>query len=116
MIKQLLPVELPEDICWWFHPDIQFIDPLHNCNEERGYTTEEWETIQANGNINIEIDTSYDGWDIEEAIGDTDGHWTGWKPTPPTPDHFLIAAFDTEHIECVLWWAKQRNPEDQQHE
>ena len=106
MIKQLKPVELPDDICWWFHPDLNSIDPMHNCDEERGYTPEEWELLQDNGNIDISIDTSVD---LEEIDPNTDGEWKGFKPTPPTPEHFLIAAFDSEHLDsAILWWAKSR--------
>ena len=60
MIKQLKPIELPDDLCWWFHPDFNSIDPMHDCDEERGYTPEEWDQLQVNGNIDILIDTSID--------------------------------------------------------
>ena len=109
MIKktfQLKSVELPEDLCWWFHPDFESIDPLWSCEEERGYKPEEWEQLQVNGNIDITIDTSVG---LEEIDPNADGEWKGFKPTPPTPEHFLIASFDTEHSDCaVFWWAKPR--------
>ena len=108
----LQPIELPEQICWWFHPDFKFIDPMADCHDERGYTPEEWTKIQDDGCIDITIDTSVSIEDIEQTLGrETDGEWDGWKPEPPTPDHFLIAAFDTENVECVLWWAKSRKSE-----
>ena len=108
MIKQLKPVELPDDLCWWFHPDFNSIDPMRDCDEERGYTPEEWELLQANGNIDISIDTSVD---LEEIDPNADGEWKDFKLTPPTPEHFLIASFDTEHWDCaVFWWAKSREP------
>jgi len=107
MIKQLMPVELPEDLCWWFHPDFCEIDPLAKCDEERGYTAEEWNLLQANGNIDISIDTSID---LEIIDPNANGEWTGFKPVPPTPEHFLIASFDSEHLDsAILWWAKPRN-------
>lgn len=106
MIKQLKPVELPSDLCWWFHPDFNSIDPMHDCDEERSYTPEEWELLQANGNVDISIDTSVD---LEEIDPGATGDWKGFKPTPPTPEHFLIAAFDSEHLDsAILWWAKSR--------
>jgi hypothetical protein len=106
MIKQLERVKLPEDICMWFHPDFNSIDPLANIDEERDYTPEEWGQLQANGNINISIDTSIS---LEEIDPNANGEWEGFVPTPPSPEHFLIAAFDTEHSDyAVLWWAKQR--------
>lgn len=108
MIKQLKRVELPEDLIWWFHPDFNAIDPMHDNDEERGYTTEEWEQLQANGNIDISIDTSVG---LEEIDLDAKGEWKEYIPTPPTPEHFLIASFDTEHQDyAVLWWAKERLP------
>ena len=108
MIKQLKRVELPEDLCWWFHPDFNLIGPMHNRDEERGYTLEEWDQLQVNGNIDILIDTSID---LEEIDPDATGDWKGFKPTPPTPEHFLIAAFDSEHLDsAILWWAKERLP------
>lgn len=107
MIKQLMPVELPEDLYWWFHPDFCEIDPLAKCDEERGYTAEEWNLLQANGNIDISIDTSID---LEIIDPNANGEWTGFKPVPPTPEHFLIASFDSEHLDsAILWWAKPRN-------
>lgn len=108
MIKQLKRVDLPEDLCWWFHPELHSIDPMTTCDEERGYTTEEWELLQVNGNIDIVIDTSVD---LEEIDPNANGEWKGYTPTPPSPEHFLIAAFDTEHWDqAVLWWAKERLP------
>ncbi|MGB8483351.1 MAG: hypothetical protein WCD61_07430 [Acinetobacter bohemicus] len=106
MIKQLKPIELPDDLCWWFHPDFNLIDPMHNRDEERGYTLEEWDQLQVNGNVDISIDTSID---LEEIDPDATGDWKGFKPKPPTPEHFLIAAFDSEHLDsAILWWAKPR--------
>lgn len=108
-MKGLHPVPLPEEICWWFHPDFEHIDPMANCDDERGYTHEEWQQIQDLGQVDITIDTSVYVEDIEQALGrETDGEWNGWKPVPPTPEHFLMAAFDTDEVECVLWWAKRR--------
>jgi len=102
----LNPVELPHEICWWFHPDFKFIDPLRYEDSEEGYTADQWEQIQQDGKVIISFDTSNSIEDIEAALGrETDGEWDGWKPEPPTPYHFLIAAFDTDNCECVLWWA-----------
>lgn len=106
MIKQLKRVDLPEDLCWWFHPDFHSIDPMATCDEERGYTPEEWEQLQANGNIDIFIDTSVD---LEEIDPNANGEWKDFVPTPPSPEHFLMASFDTEHLDsAVFWWAKER--------
>lgn len=108
MIKQLKRVDLPEDLCWWFHPDFNSIDPMATCDEERGYTPEEWEELQANGNIDILIDTSVD---LEEIDPNANGEWKGFVPSPPSPEHFLMASFDTEHLDsAVFWWAKERLP------
>lgn len=105
-LNGLKPVEIPHEICWWFHPDFKFIDPLRYEDGETGYTPEQWEQLQQDGKVLITFDTSYSIEDIEEALGrETDGEWNGWNPTPPTPDHFLIAAFDTDNCDCVLWWA-----------
>lgn len=106
---QLTAVEVPEQFCWWFHPDIWQIDPLWECEEERGYTVEEWEQIQANGNVDISIQT-YAYEDVLDISEEDVADWSKWKPNPPSPDHFLIAAFDTEDSDIVLWWAKQRLP------
>jgi hypothetical protein len=58
------------------------------------------------------IDTSVD---LEEIDPNADGKWKGFKSTPPTTDHFLIASFDTEHSDCaVFWWAKERLPQSVQ--
>lgn len=115
-IKGLHPVTPPKEICGWFHPDFKHIDPMADNDIDRGYTPEEWKQIEDVGQIDITIDVRSIG-EIEEALGrETDGEWDGWKPEPPTPHHFLIAAFDTEHVECVLWWAKRRDVEDTQEE
>ena len=108
MIKQLKPIELPDDLCWWFHPDFKSIDPMRGCDEERGHTPEEWDQLQVNGNIDILIDTSID---LSEIDPDANGEWKGYTPIPPSPEHFLIASFDTEHWDyAVFWWAKERLP------
>jgi addiction module HigA family antidote len=108
--------ELPSDICGWFHPDLELIDPRYDTNSEEPYTKEEWSQMQIDGNIDITVDSSIEIHEIEDAIGrETDGEWEGWVPTPPSDDHFLIAAFDTEEIECVLWWAKVRQSNTQMH-
>lgn len=110
IIKQLYPVELPEDICWWFHPDLKYVDPLWGSESEDGYTDEQWQQLKEQGNIEITIDSSISIDDIEEVLGrETDGEWTGWKPNPPSHEHFLLAAYDTDNSECVLWWAKKKD-------
>ena len=112
MIKQLKHVELPEDLCWWFHPDFNPIDPMHDCDEERDYTLEEWDQLQVNGNVDISIDTSVD---LEEIDPNANAEWIGFTPTPPSEEHFLIAAFDSEHLDsAILWWAKTKEPANDQ--
>ena len=86
---------------------------MHDCDEERGYTPEEWDQLQVNGNIDILIDTSID---LSEIDPEANGEWKGYTPTPPSPEHFLIASFDAEHWDCaVFWWAKERLPLSVQH-
>ncbi|MGA8883209.1 MAG: hypothetical protein WB445_06280 [Acinetobacter sp.] len=110
MIKkssQLTPAELPEDLCYWFHPDLAQFEPDLN-SEERGYSDQEWQDIQDKAGIEIKTEC-LDYSDIEEAVGhEVEDDWSGWKPTPPSPEYFLIAAFDTESGDVILWWAKSK--------
>ncbi|SPL72015.1 hypothetical protein [Acinetobacter stercoris] len=106
MIKQLKPVKLPKDLCNWSHPDMQLVDPLWNCNEERGYTEQESELFKNNGGIEIKIE-SYWYEDIPEIPEEDSSDWSNWKPEPPSPEYFLIGAYDTEDGPA-LWWAKEK--------
>lgn len=108
MIKQLLPVELPEQLFNWSHPDLPLVDPLWNSDEERGYTATEWELFQNNAGVEIWAN-SYWYDDISEIPEDDGCDWSKWKPEPPAEGLFLIAAYDTEDGPMLLW-AKQRLP------
>lgn len=107
-MAKLTPVQVPADICWWFHPDLAQHEPDLG-DEERGYTTEEWCSIQDKAGVDIYVEVRGNS-EIEDAIGrEIEGaEWTGWNPLPPSPEHFLIGAFDTEDGDAVLWWAKPR--------
>lgn len=106
MIKQLEPVELPEDLAEWCHPDLHLIDPRLTDGEERPYTKEEWEKLQSDGGISI-IAKIFEIEDICELIGKEDiEDLTGWNPEPPTKSYFLICSYSTEDA-LVLWWAKK---------
>ncbi|ENX57615.1 MULTISPECIES: hypothetical protein [Acinetobacter] len=104
MIKQLQPVSLPRNIFNWSHPDLHLVDPRWNDGEERGHSKEELAILERNAGIKV-ITQEYDYDDLTETLGDDCSNWTNWKPLPPTPQHFLIGAYDTEDGP-FLWWAK----------
>ncbi|WHP05758.1 hypothetical protein QLH32_17420 [Acinetobacter corruptisaponis] len=106
MIKQLKPVSVPDNFYCWSHPDMHLVDPRWNDGDERPYSDEEFELLQANAGVNIQIET-FDPFDEISEISKIDySDWSKWKPQPPTPAHFLIGAYDTEDGP-VLWWAKE---------
>lgn len=106
-MAKLTPVQVPADICWWFHPDLAQHEPDLG-DEERGYTDKEWRDIQESAGVDITTEM-FDYYDVEQAVGhEVEDDWTGWNPQPPTPDHFLIGAYDTENGDIILWWAKAR--------
>lgn len=107
IIKQLKPVAVPDDFMNWSHPDMHLIDPLWNNDEERGYTSEEFESLKNNGGVDIWC-TNYWYEDIPEIPEDDGGNWANWKPEAPKSGYFLIGAYDTEYGP-FLWWAKERN-------
>ncbi|QHJ83335.1 MAG: hypothetical protein [Bacteriophage sp.] len=107
MIKQLEPVAVPNDFSEWCHPDLALIDPRMVDGSEEPYSKEEWEKMQSDGGVSIKALT-YAIDDVSEAIGSDDlEDWTGWKPEPPSPTHFLISGYSTEHDFIVLWWAEK---------
>lgn len=112
MIIQLKPVELPKDLSEWSHPDLELIDPLAQNNEEdRSYTDEEWKQLQDNGGINIQVETRdliEIGAELKSKGLPAMGFDNGWKPKPPTDNHFLIAVYSDEDGYVYLWWAEQR--------
>lgn len=106
-INQIMPVDLPDDLCWWFHPDLAQFEPDLR-DEERAYTNQEWQEIQDKAGIEIKTEClDYDV--IGQAVGrEVEDDWSGWSPTPPSQEYFLIAAFDTEDSDVILWWAKPK--------
>ncbi|MDI3237543.1 hypothetical protein QK338_05355 [Acinetobacter ursingii] len=107
MIKQLGPVAVPTDFAEWCHPYLHLIDPRMTDSSEETYSIEEWAKMESDGGVSIKAIT-YSVEDVSEAIGNDDlEDWTGWKPEPPSPEHFLICAFSTEYDVIVLWWAKK---------
>ncbi|MBP8005834.1 hypothetical protein MMO38_13930 [Acinetobacter sp. NIPH 1852] len=113
MIKQLKPVELPDDIYNWSHPDLSLVDPRWNDHDERGYTKEELATLECNAGIKLKFEGHWYE-DIPEVPEEDGCDWSKWKPQPPSSEYFLIAAYDSEDGP-FLWWAKPRS-EVQQHE
>lgn len=105
MIKQLLPVPVPDDFCYWSHPDLKLIDPREKDQSECGYSEEEWRQMQVDGGIEIFTETHYYD-EIPQIPTNKYDDWSQWKPESPTPIHFLISAFDSEDG-IILWWAKE---------
>ncbi|MCG2575167.1 hypothetical protein LVY74_16645 [Acinetobacter sp. ME22] len=100
---QIQPVELPDDLdSNWFHPDIAAHDTINENSEY--YTQEQFDQLQVNLGVKISIERCWYE-DIPEIPEEDYSDWSKWKPKPPTSDHFLIAAFDTEDGPR-LWWAK----------
>lgn len=99
---QIQPVELPDDLFDWFHPDFAAHDTIDDDAER--YTQEQFDQLQINLGVKILI-KSFWYEDIPEIPEEDGCDWSKWKPKPPTADHFLIAAFDTEDGPH-LWWAK----------
>lgn len=100
---QIQPVELPDDLdSNWFHPDIAAHDTIDENSE--CYTREQFDQLQVNLGATISIE-EFGYEDILEIPEEDCSDWSKWKPKPPTADHFLIAAFDTEDGPR-LWWAK----------
>ncbi|WP_023270281.1 hypothetical protein [Acinetobacter gyllenbergii] len=106
MIKQLQPTQVPNDFCYWCHPDLVLIDPCMRYDGKESYTNAEWEQMKIDGGIQIQIE-KYQFEDIPEISEADLSDWSNWKPKPPTEDHFLICAYDTENCDIVLWWAKE---------
>lgn len=99
---QIQPAELPDDLFGWFHPDFAAHDTIDENAEH--YTQEQFDQLQINLGVKISIETFW--YEDVPEISEEDGcDWSKWKPEPPTSDHFLIAAFDTEDGPR-LWWAK----------
>ncbi|MEX5287022.1 hypothetical protein [Acinetobacter towneri] len=109
MIKQLQAVTVPDDFCYWFHPDLKLIDPRMQDGKECGYSREEWQKMQDDGGIQINLEV-YQYEDIPEISDEDMANWSNWKPSPPTSEHFLLCAYDTENCDIVLWWAKIKEP------
>ncbi|OEY95934.1 hypothetical protein BJI46_02435 [Acinetobacter qingfengensis] len=105
-IKQLKPVPVPDNFYCWSHPDMHLVDPRWSDDDERPYTQEDFNLLKDNAGVDITHE-SFDPFDEIPKISNDSCDWSKWKPKPPSPDHFLIGAYDTEDGP-VLWWAKQR--------
>lgn len=97
---QIQPLELPENLFNWFHPDIELFDTIEEGAE--AYTREQWEQLQVN--LGVKIETQLLDYDEIPNIPEDAIVWPNWKPQPPELGYFLIAAFDSENGP-VLWWA-----------
>lgn len=97
---QIQPVELPENLFNWFHPDIELFDTIEEGAES--YTREQWEQLKVN--LGVGIETQILDYDDIPNIPDDAIVWSNWKPKPPEDGLFLIASFDSENGP-VLWWA-----------
>ena len=100
---QIQPVELPENLFNWFHPDIELFDTIEEGAE--AYTKEQWEQLKVN--LGVEIEPQILDYDDIPNIPDDAIVWSNWKPEPPEDGLFLIAAFDSENGP-VLWWANPK--------
>ncbi|MCH7381287.1 hypothetical protein [Acinetobacter higginsii] len=106
MIKQLKAVDVPVDFSEWCHPDLYLIDPRMTDDSEESYSKEEWTKMQSDGGIEIKAE-SHCIEDVALIVGDDLEDWSGWEPTPPSNEHFLLCAYSTEYDSIVLWWAKE---------
>lgn len=97
---QIQPVELPENLFNWFHPDIELFDTIEEGAET--YTKEQWEQLKVN--LGVGIEPQILDYDEIPNIPDDAIVWSNWKPEPPEDGLFLIASFDSENGP-VLWWA-----------
>lgn len=100
---QIQPLELPENLFNWFHPEIELFDTIEEGAE--AYTREQWEHLQAN--LGVKIETQLLDYDEIPNISEEAIVWPNWKPQPPELGYFLIAAFDSEDGP-VLWWANPK--------
>lgn len=97
---QIKPIELPENLFNWLHPDIEQHDTIEEGAE--AYTREQWEQLKVN--LGVGIETQILDYDDIPNIPDDAIVWSNWKPEPPEDGLFLIAALDSENGP-VLWWA-----------
>lgn len=100
---QIQPIEPPENLFNWFHPDIELFDTIEEGVE--AYTREQWAQLQVN--LRVEIETQLLDYDEIPNIPEDAVVWPNWKPEPPEQGLFLIAAFDSENGP-VLWWANPK--------
>lgn len=106
MIKQIKAVDVPVDFAEWCHPDLHLIDPRMADDSELPYSKEEWAKMQSDGGIEIKAE-AHCIEDVALIVGEDLEDWSGWEPTPPSNEHFLLCAFSTEYDYIVLWWAKE---------
>ncbi|HGW3616708.1 TPA: DUF551 domain-containing protein [Acinetobacter baumannii] len=100
---QIQPIDLPENLFNWFHPDIELFNTIEEGVE--AYTQEQWEQLKLN--LRVEIETQLLDYDEIPNVPEDAVVWPNWKPEPPEQGLFLIAAFDSEDGP-VLWWANPK--------
>ncbi|MGN5723648.1 DUF551 domain-containing protein [Acinetobacter calcoaceticus] len=100
---QIQPMELPENLFNWFHPDIELFDTIEEGTES--YTKDQWKQLQLS--LGVKIETQLLDYDEIPNIPEDAVVWPNWKPEPPEQGLFLIAAFDSEDGP-VLWWANPK--------
>ena len=76
---QIQPIEPPENLFNWFHPDIQLFDTIEEGAE--AYTREQWAQLQMN--LRVEIETQLLDYDEIPNIPEDAVVWPNWKPEPP---------------------------------
>lgn len=97
---KIKPVELPLNLQFWMHPDIESRDTLPDGHE--WYTDEEWKQLQEN--LGCEILVVEMDFKDEMALLDGKLNWNEYRPQQPCTGAFLIACISTEGG-YVFWWA-----------